>query len=89
MEKKKVLLYGGGGCHPFKEICPLLKTYLTTTGQFTVDYVQNDFEALRAGNIKKYDMVVVYNTGGQLPLQYKRGLMEFVERGGGYVHSGR
>lgn len=83
--EKNVLLFGGGGCHDFKKCCPVLKKYLSAIPGFKVDYVAEDFDVFTAGRIKKYDMAVVYNTGGQLTVSQKRGLVEWVASGKGFV----
>lgn len=82
---KNVLLFGGGGCHDFKKCCPVLKTYLAAIPGFKVDYVAEDFDVFTAGRIKNYDLAVVYNTGGQLTIQQKRGLIEWVASGKGFA----
>jgi len=84
----KVLLFGGGGCHDFKAICPVLKNQMEKAGM-TVEYVAEDFGALLPDNLVKFDTVAVYHTGGELPVESKRGLVEWVAAGGGFagVHS--
>jgi len=82
---KRILLFGGGGCHDFKQCCPVLKTYLAKIPGVEVDYVAEDFDVFTAGRIKNYDLAVVYNTGGQLSIQQKRGLIEWVASGKGFA----
>lgn len=82
---KNILLFGGGGCHDFKQCCPVLMTYLADIPGFKVDYVAEDFDVFTADRIKNYDLAVVYNTGGQLTIQQKRGLVEWVASGKGFA----
>ena len=86
---KNVLLFGGGGCHDFKKCCPVLKKYLSQIPGFKVDYVAEDFDVFTARRIKNYDVAIVYNTGGQLTITQKRGLVEWVASGKGFggVHA--
>lgn len=82
---KKILLFGGGGGHDYKTICPVLQESSATGGGFTVDYVAEDYEAFRAERLAPYDAIVLYHTGNQLPLESKRGLVEGVAAGKGFV----
>lgn len=82
---KNVLLFGGGGCHDFKQCCPVLKTYLAQIPGLNVDYVAEDLDVFTADRIKSYDLAVVYNTGGQLTIPQKRGLIEWVASGKGFA----
>ena len=45
---KKILLFGGGGCHDYRTICPLLQEYITTIDGFAVDYVAEDYDVFLA-----------------------------------------
>lgn len=82
---KRILLFGGGGCHDFKAICPVLNEYLTAAGGCAVDQVAEDYGAFRAERLAPYDAIVLYHTGNQLPLESKRGLVEGVAAGKGFV----
>jgi uncharacterized protein len=82
---KKVLLFGGGGVHDFRAICPVLKDYLEETRKVVVDYVIEDYEIFRACRIQRYDLIVLYHTGGELQAEDKRGLVEWVASGKGFV----
>ena len=84
MSEKKVLLFGGGGCHDYKAVCPLLKKQLENAGM-SVEYVAEDFDALLFENLTRFDTVALYYTGGDLPLESKRGLVEWVAAGGGFA----
>jgi len=87
MEKKekKVLLFGGGGCHDFSSICPLLEKYLKEVNAFKVEYVKEKYDVFLKENLAKYDLYVLYHTGGSLSLEQKRGLVEWVAEGKGFV----
>lgn len=82
---KKILLLGGGGVHDYKSICPVLKKYLGEGGDLAVDYADQDYDALRAERLAPYDAAVIYHTGGELALEPKRGLVEWVASGRGLV----
>ena len=81
----RVLLFGGGGIHDFRAICPILKGYLAQLSAVTVDYVIEDYSVFHADRIQAYDLAVVYHTGGELPTEPKRGLVEWVASGKGFV----
>lgn len=81
----KTLLFGGGGCHDYRAICPLLQEYLAETGEFAVDYVAEDYDALLPEHLAEYALIVVYHTGGKLAVEHKRGLVEWVGAGNGFV----
>jgi len=84
-ETRKVLLLGGGGCHDYKAICAELGNHLGKMPEFSVDYVAEDLGALHAERIAPYDLVVLYHTGGVLDVEAKRGLVEGVASGKGFV----
>ena len=83
--RKRVLLFGGGGCHDFRACCPVLKRYLRSVETFDVDYVAGDLDVFTAERLAPYDLVVVYHTGGELTVEQKRGLVEGVASGKGFV----
>ena len=82
---KNILLFGGGPCHKFKKCCPVLKSYLAKIPGFKTDYVAEDYDVFNAERIKKYDLVVMYNTCAELTIQQKRGLVEWIASGKGFV----
>lgn len=84
-EPRRVLLFGGGGCHLFAEICPVLKGYLDADPNLRVDYVQGDLDVFTAERIAPYDLIVLYHTGGQLNAAQERGLCEGIAAGKGFV----
>lgn len=82
---KKILLYGGGGVHDYRSICPILKDYLVQQNDCAVDYVAEDQNVFRAERLQGYDAAVIYHTGGELAVDPKRGLVEWVAAGKGFV----
>lgn len=82
---KRVLLFGGGGCHDYKACCPVLEQYLKSVPGFNVEYVAEDQDVFLAARIAGFDLVVVYHTGGELSVDQKRGLTEWVAGGKGFV----
>lgn len=78
-----------GGGHDWKANFALLEAVLEKTGDFTITQSE-DLDALRAENIKKYDVVLFYGSGLEFtdPAQ-EQGLCEFVKGGGAYagIHS--
>ncbi len=82
--KIKVLFEVGGGVHNEKECPELLKKVLEDTNQFEVS-ITKDRDQFKAENIKNYDLVMIYTTGGELTKDQERGLVSFVENGGGLV----
>jgi uncharacterized protein len=77
---KLLMVYNGG--HDFKGFQPIMTEVLKKTGDFEVTVAEN-FDALKADNIKKFDEVLFYGSGGDFtdPAQEK-GLEEFVKKGG-------
>ncbi len=79
--KIKLLFMRGGG-HDWRGITPVLVKLLDKTGDFDVTLTEN-LDDLKAGNIKKFDVVLFYGSGRNFtdPTQ-EQGLGDFV-RGGG------
>ncbi|MDD5706492.1 MAG: ThuA domain-containing protein [Kiritimatiellae bacterium] len=82
---RRVLLFGGGGCHDFKVCCPVLKGYLEGEPGLSVDYAAEDYDVFTAERIAPYDLIVMYHTGGQLSVPQRRGLVEAVAAGKSFV----
>lgn len=81
---RRVLLFGGGG-HDFRNVCPILKRYINKLPGIAVDYVEEDYDALLSDRLKPYHCIVMYHTGGRLTVEQKRGLVEGVAAGKGFV----
>lgn len=82
--RTRVLLFGRGS-HQWQTSCPILRRYLRTIPGFDVDYVQEDLDVFVPERIAPYRLIVMFNTGGQLTLEQKRGLVEGVASGKGFV----
>jgi type 1 glutamine amidotransferase len=82
--KIKLLMIHNGG-HSFEGFKKTMDPVLDTTGDFEVA-VAESFDALKAENIKKFDVVLFYGSGGNMsdPAQEK-GLEQFLQEGGGMV----
>lgn len=85
MTTQKALLFGGGGVHDYKAVCPHLQNYLTETGRFTVDYVIEDYDIFTASRLEAYDLVVLYHTGSTLSPEQASGLTGRIASGRGFV----
>lgn len=83
-EKIKVLLVGGRG-HDWKGFHAAIAPVLERTGDFELT-LSEQLDDLKPENVKKYDVVLFYGSGGNFtdPAQ-ERGLDQFVRGGGGLV----
>ncbi len=84
MARKKVLVLLGGKYHPFDECGEILETFLNATGRFDVTRT-TDRNALASLPRSRYAALVVYAQGGQLTPKQEKGVVDFVEKGGGLV----
>lgn len=86
----KTLLATGGPIHNGKEIGDIVERDLKADGRFDVTRAHEDLDAFLADRIAPYDLVVFYWTLGEITEAQKRGLMNHVAGGKGYVtfHSG-
>lgn len=75
---------GGWAGHDPVHLPVMLKDVLEKTGDFTVT-ITEDRDQFKAENIKNYDLVMIYTTGGNLSKEQEQGLCGFVENGGGLV----
>jgi type 1 glutamine amidotransferase len=81
-EKIKVLLMGGRG-HDWKGFHAVMAEVLKKTGDFELT-LSDQLDDLKAENIKKYDVVLFYGSGGNFTdAAQEQGLEEFVRGGGG------
>jgi len=80
--KIKVLLVGGRG-HDWKGFHAVIAPVLDKTGDFEVT-LTTKLDDLKADNIKKYNVVLFYGSGGDFTDEaQEKGLEEFVKSGGG------
>ncbi len=88
--KVKTLLLTGGPIHDGKAIGNVVQEAMEKSGRFDVTRVHEDLNAFLAERIKPYQLVVFYNTLGEITEAQKRGLMNHIASGKGYVtfHSG-
>jgi type 1 glutamine amidotransferase len=82
-EGKIKLLYVGHGGHDWKGFAAVLGEVLDKTGDFKMTVAQS-LDELKAGNLRKYDVVLFYGSGRNFtdPAQ-EQGLDAFVRAGGG------
>jgi type 1 glutamine amidotransferase len=82
--KIKLLMVHNGG-HDFQGFRAVMDELLAKTGDFDVTVAEN-FDVLKAENIKKFDEVLFYGSGGDFTdTAQEKGLEEFVKQGGGMV----
>ena len=78
---KKVLLMLGGGYHPFPAAGEIMTEFLTKQG-FEVESTE---DRGRFKKLKDFDAVVIYTQGGKLTPAQEKGLLGYVNDGGGVV----
>ena len=88
--KIKTLLLVGGKIHDWRRIGNVLESAMKASGKFEVTRVNNDLDAFLADRVAPYDLVVFYWTLGKLTDAQKRGILDHVAKGKGFVtcHSG-
>lgn len=79
-----VLFQVGGRVHDAVVLPEMLKGVLEKTGSFAVT-ISQDRGLFRRDNIGAYDVVLLYTTRIELDDDQMKGLLEFVEGGGGVV----
>lgn len=84
MARKKVLVLLGGGYHPFEACGEILEAFLTDTGRYAVTCT-TDRNALASLPKSRYAALVIYTQGGKLTAKQEKGVVDFVEKGGGLV----
>lgn len=84
MVPKKVLVLLGGGWHDFEACGRILESFLLATGRFDVTRT-TDRNALATLPRSRYAAAIVYAQGGELTANQERGIIRFVENGGGLV----
>ena len=88
--KIKTLLLTGGPIHDGKAIGDVVLEAMNKTGKFDITRVHGDLDALLADRIAPYELVIFYWTVSEITEAQKRGLMNHIASGKGYVtfHSG-
>lgn len=88
--KIKTLLLTGGKVHNGVKIGDVLQTAMEKSGRFEITRVNEDLSALEAEKVKPFDLVVFYWTMGEITEAQKRGVMNHIASGKGFVtfHSG-
>ncbi|MCU0961738.1 MAG: ThuA domain-containing protein [Pirellulaceae bacterium] len=86
----KTLLLTGGPVHDAKAIGDIVQGALEQSGRFQVTRVHEDLDALLPERIAPFKLIVFYWTLGEINDQQKRGLLNHIAQGNGYVtfHSG-
>ncbi len=84
MPRKNVLVLLGGEYHPFESCGEILDRFLSESGLFQVTGT-TDRNALASLPRSRYAAVVLYTQGGSLTGRQEKGLVDFVEAGGGLV----
>ncbi|MHB0959840.1 MAG: ThuA domain-containing protein [Pirellulaceae bacterium] len=84
------LLLTGGPVHDGKAIGDLVHAAMDKTGRFDITRVHDDLDALLADRIAPFKVVVFYWTLGEINDAQKRGLLNHIASGNGFVtfHSG-
>ena len=88
--KVETLLLVGGSIHDAKGVGDIVEQSLEDSGSFHVTRIDNDLDAFLPEKIKPYDLVVFYWTLGELTAGQKKGILEHIAQGNGFVtfHSG-
>jgi uncharacterized protein len=81
---KVLFLVGGYAGHDSVHLPPMLVKALQDKGKFEFN-ITEDHDQYRPENIKKYDVVLSYTTGGDLTKEQEAGLIGFVQNGGAFV----
>lgn len=81
----KVLLWLGGPIHDHKKIGDVVESALKDYGRFEVTRVEQDLDAFLPDRLEGFDVVLFFNTLGEISEQQKRGVMNFVAGGKGIV----
>ena len=85
MQKIKTLVFAGGEIHDAKGCGRAIVDALSASGEFGVDYVEEDFDKLTSLKADGYGVSVFYYTYGEIADAPKNGLLDFVSSGGGFV----
>ncbi|MCC6442403.1 MAG: ThuA domain-containing protein [Armatimonadetes bacterium] len=90
MAKIKTLVFSGGEIHDYKGNGQAILEALKGMGELDITYVENDLDALIAPKLDAYDVMVFFNTVGEITDAQKNGLLNWVASGKGFIpiHSG-
>lgn len=83
LPRVKTLLWLGGPIHKFREIGDVVEPALEGYGRFDVTRVEEDLDAFLPERLQGFDLVVFFNTLGEISEEQKRGIMSFVAGGKG------
>ncbi len=75
---------GGTAAHDAVKLPEMLKNVLEDTGRFAIT-ISQDRDLFRRQNVSGFDAVMLYTTRVELTPEQEKGLIEFVEAGGGLV----
>ena len=81
----KTLLLVGGVIHDWKGVGDVLEPMLGRAGRFDVTRVDDDLSVLAARRLAPYELVVFYWTLGKLNDARRRGILDHIGRGNGFV----
>jgi len=84
-KKLKILLFTGGEIHDGKGIGDVIEGVLKKDERFEVTRVYNDLDSLVAPKLAPFDVIIFHYTVGTITEAQKRGLMEAVAAGKGFV----
>lgn len=87
-EKIKVMFFVGGPVHDHVGLSPILKEHLDAIGDFDVT-ITEDMDRMITLEEDKVNVALFFTTGMQITPEQEKGLIGFVENGGGYagIHS--
>ncbi|MBI3912487.1 MAG: ThuA domain-containing protein [Armatimonadetes bacterium] len=81
----KTLVFAGGPIHDFRGVGTAAREGLAGAGDFDIDYLEEDLDALLAPRLEPYQLLVFYYTIGSLTDAQKNGLLNWVNSGRGFV----
>jgi len=81
----RTLVFGGGGIHDYRSVCPVLAEVAKATLGGRVEVVEEDYDAFLPERLAGVDLVVLYHTGSTLSRAQAQGLTGAVAQGMGLV----
>ena len=85
MPQANVLVYGGGPIHDWQGTQPHIVQALSGDGRLAISTAREDLSVLEADKIAGFDVLVFYNTLGELTDAQRAGLSRWLAAGKGYV----